>query len=240
MEPAFHLYFTFEQIPHPDSSGWGIRFISALQTPPSLLTPLPADGHFGLTLLEATDAFPVPMPFVAVTVNVYEVPLVSPLTVQASVAGNGDERVQVLASGVEVTVYCIIAAPPLPAGAVQATEACALPGVAETPVGAPGTVRGVTGTDGAEGSLVPAAFVATALNVYGCPFVRSVTVQVSVAAGDRAAASGLGSGPGVRGRGVGGDRRHSSRGAGHADRGHWGSGRGWPVRRRPLRRRPRR
>jgi hypothetical protein len=35
----------------------------------------------GITLFEATDAAPVPMVLVAVTVNVYAVPLVSPLTV---------------------------------------------------------------------------------------------------------------------------------------------------------------
>ena len=34
-------------------------------------------------------------------------------------------------------------APPLDAGAVQATDACALPAVAVTPVGAPGTVAPV-------------------------------------------------------------------------------------------------
>jgi hypothetical protein len=34
----------------------------------------------GVTLLEAVDAVPVPTPLVAVTVKVYAVPLVSPLT----------------------------------------------------------------------------------------------------------------------------------------------------------------
>jgi hypothetical protein len=36
----------------------------------------------GVTLLEAAEAAPVPTPFVAVTVKVYAVPLVSPLTVR--------------------------------------------------------------------------------------------------------------------------------------------------------------
>ena len=38
-------------------------------------------GSAGITAFDAADAFPVPTLFVAVTVNVYEVPLVRPVTV---------------------------------------------------------------------------------------------------------------------------------------------------------------
>ena len=57
-----------------------ITFPSNSLFPSSPLTPIPVDSYFGLTLLEALDPFPVPTMslFVAVTVNVYEVPLVSP------------------------------------------------------------------------------------------------------------------------------------------------------------------
>ena len=42
------------------------------------------------------------------------------------------------------TMYDVIVAPPLLAGAVQISVACALPAVPAKAVGAPGTVRGVT------------------------------------------------------------------------------------------------
>jgi hypothetical protein len=59
----------------------------------------------------------------------------------------------------------VIALPPLLAGAVQLRVACALPAVAVTPVGAPGTVAGVTLFDGADAGLVPMAFVAVTVKV---------------------------------------------------------------------------
>jgi len=75
---------------------------------------------------------------VAVTVNVYAVPLVKPDTVElrpavvipahAGHAGDG------------AIVYPVIGEPPLLTGAVHDTTADALPGTAVTPVGAPGTV----------------------------------------------------------------------------------------------------
>ena len=69
-------------------------------------------------------------------------PLVSPVTV-AEVAGG----LPVTVTGVcavepmyGVTVYLVIALPPLLDGAVQLTVAAVLPAVAVTPVGAPGAV----------------------------------------------------------------------------------------------------
>ena len=70
--------------------------------------------------------------------------------------------------GFEVTVYPVIAEPPLLAGAVNETDACASPEVAETPVGATGTVAeaaGVTELDELLGTLLPIALVATTVNV---------------------------------------------------------------------------
>ena len=54
----------------------------------------------------------------------------------------------------------MIGLPPVDAGAVKLTAAEAFPGVALTAVGAPGTVRGVTGLDGSDAMLLPAALVA--------------------------------------------------------------------------------
>ena len=59
----------------------------------------------------------------------------------------------------------MIAEPPFDAGAVNVTDACALPAVAAPMVGASGTVRGVVLFDAAEADPVPAEFVAVTVNV---------------------------------------------------------------------------
>ena len=110
---------------------------------------------------EAPEAGPVPAALVALTVNVYGVPSVRPVTVQRS---GPDVHVHVLPSGVEVTVYPVIALPPLEAGGDHARTACPSPGTAATPVGAPGTDRGVTGADGLEDGPVPTMVVALTVN----------------------------------------------------------------------------
>ena len=61
-----------------------------------------------------------------------------------------------------------MALPPSLAGAVQETVAEALPAVAETAVGVPGTVAGATGVtllDASEGALLPTALLATTVKV---------------------------------------------------------------------------
>ncbi len=55
--------------------------------------------------------------------------------------------------------------PPSEAGAVKLTLAEALPGVAETPVGAPGTLSGVTALEALDEGPVPALFVAVTVKV---------------------------------------------------------------------------
>ena len=62
----------------------------------------------------------------------------------------------------------MIALPPSLDGAVQETVAEALPALAVTAVGAPGTVAGATGVtllEGAEAALLPTALVATTVKV---------------------------------------------------------------------------
>jgi hypothetical protein len=91
------------------------------------------DGTAGVTELDAADAGDVPIAFVAVTVNVYAVPLLKPETVI------GDEApVPVIPLGLDVTVKPVIAEPPLLAGAVKVTDAVAFPAVAVPIVGASG------------------------------------------------------------------------------------------------------
>ena len=99
-------------------------------------------GATGDTLLDDADAGPVPAAFVAVTVNVYAVPLVSPVTVIGLAA-----PIAVIPPGFDVTVYPVIALPPSEVGAVNVTVASALPAVAVPMVGlcggAASTVIGV-------------------------------------------------------------------------------------------------
>jgi hypothetical protein len=79
-----------------------------------------------------------------------------------------DEPVKVNPSGVEVTVYPLMADPPLRMGAVNSTETWPLPGVPATAVGAPGTVigaRGLTGEDAFETGPGPTALVAVRVKV---------------------------------------------------------------------------
>jgi hypothetical protein len=79
--------------------------------------------------------------------------------------------------GLEVTVYPVIAEPPLLAGAVNVIVACAFPAVAVPIVGAPGTVEGVKEFEAALAGPVPLAFVAVTVKVYAVPLVSPVTVK---------------------------------------------------------------
>lgn len=120
-------------------------------------------GHApGVTEFESADGRPVPAEFVAVTVNVYAVPFVKPLTVAEVVL---PLTVADTLPGDEVTVYDVIDAPPLEVGADQLTEACPLPAVAPTLVGAPGGPIGVTMLEGDDAALVPAELVAVSVKV---------------------------------------------------------------------------
>jgi hypothetical protein len=67
--------------------------------------------------------------------------------------------------GLEVTVYPVIAEPPLLTGAVNVTVACAFPAVAVPIVGAPGTVEGITEFEAELAGPVPLALVAVTVKV---------------------------------------------------------------------------
>src|SRR5664280_338319 len=109
----------------------------------------------------AGDVAEVPATLVALTVNVYAVPLVRPV----SVAWVAPVVVAARPPGEAVTVYWVTAAPPLLLGAVQDTTAAVLPGVAATRVGAPGTVFGVTTALASEAGELPAALVVFTVNL---------------------------------------------------------------------------
>ena len=71
----------------------------------------------------------------------------------------------------------MIALPPLFAGATKATLTCALPRVATTPVGAFGTVAGVTLLELAEAAPSPTSLTALTAQVTGVPLVRPLTTS---------------------------------------------------------------
>ena len=74
--------------------------------------------------------------------------------------------VQVRPPGEDVTVYPVIELPPVDAGADQDTTDCAFAlAVAETPVGAPGTVIGTTAAETLDAGPVPEEFVAVTVKV---------------------------------------------------------------------------
>jgi hypothetical protein len=71
----------------------------------------------------------------------------------------------VMLPGLDVTVYPVMALPPFEAGAVKLTVVCALPAVAVTFVGAPGTAAGLTWFEGLDAAPVPTELVAVTVNV---------------------------------------------------------------------------
>ena len=125
----------------------------------------------GVTGLDAADAVLVPTAFVAVTVNVYAVPLVSPVTVNGLAA-----PVAVKPPGDDVTVYEVIGLP-FALAPLNVTVAWVSPGAAVTVVGAPGNPAGVTEFEATDAAPGPVALAAVTVNVYAVPLVSPVTVN---------------------------------------------------------------
>jgi len=114
----------------------------------------------GVTAAEAVEGKLLPFKLIAITVKVYAIPFVRPVTVRGLVV-----PVTVFPSGDEVTVYPVIADPPFDAGAVKLNIASIFPAVAVTFVGTPGTADGVTAVEAVEGKLLPFTFIATTVKV---------------------------------------------------------------------------
>ena len=126
-----------------------------------MLVGTPGAIGAGVTADDALEAVPVPTELVATTVKVYAVPLVNPVTVIGD-----EEPVAVRPPGDEVTVYPVIADPPVFVGAVKLTVALPLLPVAEILVGTPGAVNaGVTGADALEEPPEMPPFVAVTVQV---------------------------------------------------------------------------
>jgi len=129
---------------------------------PVAVTDVGAPGTAeGITADVADDATDVPRAFVAVTVNVYEVPLVRPFTVQNS----APSVTQVFKPGDDVTVYAVTVAPPHTAAVHETTLRPFSAAVADTPVGAYGILEGMIEAVAPEAEPVPLTFVAVTVNV---------------------------------------------------------------------------
>ena len=99
--------------------------------PPGPVSVNVVAGAAGVTEFDALDAALVPYALVAATVHVWAVPLLSPETVIGL-----DDPVPVIAPGLHVAVYPVMADPPVLPGAVKATDADPSPAVAVPMVGA--------------------------------------------------------------------------------------------------------
>ena len=117
----------------------------------------------GIAASEAGDGALVPIAFVAVTVHEY----VSPLRRFGTVIGDAEpeaECVSPLLDEMHVAVKLVIA-PPLSAGASNATMIRSLPPVVTGTVGVAGVPAGTAGTVAGEGAPLPALFVAVTVQV---------------------------------------------------------------------------
>jgi hypothetical protein len=133
----------------------------ALPSPAAAVTPVGAVGTpAGVTAVDAALELLVVTLLVAITANVYGVPLVRPLTVQLSAPGVE----QVRPPGDAVATYWVMALP-LFVAAAQPTSAAPSPAVAVTEVGADGAPAGVTEALAALAVLVPIALVAVTVKV---------------------------------------------------------------------------
>jgi hypothetical protein len=127
-------------------------------------------ANLGVTVPDGLDASDVlPFESVAVTVNVYAFPSVSPVTVMLPDAA--PLRVPMIPSGADVAVYLVIVDPALASGASNVTTAVNKPAsvvgpaIAVTCNGGFDPEMVVTGPDAADATEVPDEFFAVTVNV---------------------------------------------------------------------------
>ena len=145
----------------PPSLDGAVHETVADASPATALTAVGAPGRPGVVAAaDAVLAAELPTEFVATTVNVYDAPFERPVQVALVSVATHDAP-----EGDDVTVYPVIAVPPLLAGEVHVRFAERIPAVALTNVGGSGVVTGVTVADAALTGESPALFVATTVNV---------------------------------------------------------------------------
>jgi len=149
-----------------------VKLTVMFPSPAVATTPPGAPGtSTSVNVFEAAELAPVPTLLVALTVHVYPTPRVIPAIVIGLAV-----PLTVISPALQLTVYPVMAAPPLSAGATKLTANAPRPPVIVTPVGTPGNPTGKTEFDAADAAPVPTSFVAVTVQMYAVPFVRPVTV----------------------------------------------------------------
>ncbi|MGB7962837.1 MAG: hypothetical protein WCF12_07760 [Propionicimonas sp.] len=145
----------------PPSAAGAAQITTAEPSEAVAVTPVGASGTVrGRASSDGSDSAEGPATLKATTLNAYVAPFSRSPTVQEV----SPVVVHVMPPGLAIAAYPVIGAPPSDTGGVQVTSAEALPAAALTPVGAPGTVRGVTSSDGSDCAEVPATLPATTVN----------------------------------------------------------------------------
>jgi hypothetical protein len=142
-------------------AGPAVNVIVADPLPAVATTLVGAPGTLAGVNAFDVPAADVPMELVAVTVHVYDAPLLRPVT---EIGLDGAVPVPVGLAPVHDASKCNTALPLL-APAANVIVADPLPPVATTLVGGAGTFAGVTELDGADGKLGPLPLVATTVHV---------------------------------------------------------------------------
>jgi hypothetical protein len=153
--------------------------VTVTVTLPAPATPVGVPGIAGaatvVTEADEPDSPDVPIPFVAVILNVYAMPVVSPVTRMSPPPDW--YTVPVPPGGFEIAVYEVIAEYPL-SGARKLTFTVVGPAaIAPWSLGALGAVPGMTVADRSDCSDLPIPFHASASTVYWVPFLSPVTMQ---------------------------------------------------------------
>jgi hypothetical protein len=144
-----------------------VNEIVASASPTAADTPVGALGTVdGVTADDAVEPREVPMPFVAVTTNVYAVPFVNPLIRQVSTeAVVVQDPETTLPAVYAVTEYPVKADPLILTGGSQEILAEAFPATAVTLIGTDGAALTAILVDAVEAADVPARLVAVTLKV---------------------------------------------------------------------------
>jgi len=124
--------------------------------------------RFGIATADGTDDALSPFAFVAVSVHVYDFPLVKPGTTIGEAAPAAVPAVPPF-DDTHVASYPVIGLPPLK-GATNETVSWPFPTPAVGWPGAVGTVLGIATADAGDDAPGPFAFVAVTVHVYDLPF----------------------------------------------------------------------
>ncbi len=129
--------------------------------------------RLGTTTSDAGDGALVPFAFVAVSVHVYDFPLVNPTTMIGDPAPDPVPATPPF-DDPHAVLYPVIALPPSNGG-TNDTVTCPFPAPTTGAAGALGTVFGTAAADAGDAAPAPFAFVAVTVHVYDFPFVRPPT-----------------------------------------------------------------